>query len=81
MSGQVIREGSAVAIVPASDSPPSHTLEIAKVYRVGLVIIELTDGRLYATSGLKGLTPQSAGYLTPATDLHRAAVSDHAVRK
>jgi hypothetical protein len=79
MSGAMICEGSDVAIIPSPDALPSDTLEIAKVYRVGLVIIELTDGRLYATSGLKGLTTASVGYLAPASDSHRAAVIHHAV--
>lgn len=79
MSKEVICEGSDVAIVPEPNSPPSDTLEIAKVYRIGLVMIELADGRLYSTNGLKGLTIASVGYLAPATDSHRAAVIDHVV--
>jgi hypothetical protein len=79
MSAARICEGSDVAIIPSPNSQPSETLEIAQVYRVGLVIIELTDGRLYATSGLKGLTAASVGYLAPASDSHREAVINHAI--
>ncbi|MGD9636654.1 MAG: hypothetical protein AB7G28_25670 [Pirellulales bacterium] len=66
--------GDEVAILPAADSPPQQTLEIAKVAFVNVHLVRLVDQRVYSIAERHGLTPASRGYLAPATDAHRAAL-------
>ncbi len=68
-----LKRGSEVAIVPLPNSPPHEAEELATVHRIWPKLIELTDGRFYATNG-KAYSLASLGYLVPATDKHRIAV-------
>lgn len=67
--------GDEVAILPAADSPPQHTLEIARVAFVNVHLVRLVDHRVYSLAERHGLTPTSRGYLAPATDAHRSALA------
>jgi hypothetical protein len=66
--------GDDVAILPAADSPPQHTLEIVKVAFVNVHLVRLVDHRVYSLVERHGLTPKSHGFLAPATDAHRRAL-------
>ncbi len=61
-----------VAVMPYQDAPCVEVLEIAGVQRVGLVYVQLDDGRTFATIGGGGLL--TTGCIVPATDEHRAAL-------
>jgi hypothetical protein len=67
--------GDDVAILPAADSPPQHTLEIAKVAFVNVHLVRLVDHRVYSLAERHGLTPKSHGFLAPATEAHRSALA------
>lgn len=66
--------GDEVAILPAPDSPPHHTLEIVKVAFVNLHLVRLVDHRIYSRVDRRGLTPTSHGFVAPVTDAHRNAL-------
>ena len=74
MLGSLIA-GDEVAILPAADSPPQHTLEIAKVAFVNVHLVRLVDHRVYSLADRHGLTATSRGFLAPATDAHRHALA------
>jgi hypothetical protein len=65
--------GDDVAILPAPDSPPHHTLEIVKVAFVNLHLVRLVDHRIYSRGDRRGLTSTSHGFVAPATDAHRSS--------
>jgi hypothetical protein len=73
--------GDEVAILPAADSPPQHTLEIVKVAFVNVHLVRLVDHRVYSLSERRGLTPISGGFLAPATDAHRNALAAMRARR
>ncbi len=66
--------GDDVAILPAVDSSPQHTLEIVQVEFVNVHLVRLVDHRVYSLTARHGLTSTSRGYLAPATDAHRSAL-------
>jgi hypothetical protein len=63
--------GDDVAILPALDSPPHHTLEIVKVAFANRHLVRLVDHRIYSRGDRRGLTPTSHGFIAVATDAHR----------
>jgi hypothetical protein len=61
-----------VAVMPQQGAPPIEVLEIAGVKHVGLVYVQLDDGRTFATIGGTGLL--TTGCIVPVTDEHREAL-------
>jgi hypothetical protein len=74
----MIERGSHVAIMPSATSPAVEVLEIAAVMMAGNVYVQLMDGRMFATIGGKSLSGRKLLYIVPATDEHRAALSEKA---
>ena len=67
-----IKVGDEVAILPRAGALASDAIDLANVHSVKSVLIQLQDGRMFATIGLKGLN--TPGTITLATDEHRQAV-------
>jgi hypothetical protein len=72
---QNFRTGDFVAIVPAIDSSPESTLEIVKVDFANEFLVRLRDGRVYSLVALRGVTPNTPGFIQPLTPAHQQALS------
>jgi hypothetical protein len=70
MFANAFKSGEEVAVTSAT----GHTVELATINHAGPVFVQLTDGRMYATSDGVGLNTN--GYIVAATDEHRAALAD-----
>jgi hypothetical protein len=73
MSYQTFYGVKQVAVMPYDAAPADEVLEIADVKHVGLVFVQLEDGRTFATIGGAGLL-YTSGCIVVATDEHRAAL-------
>ena len=67
--------GDEVAIMPLGFTKEWAVLDVVSIGHVLSHSIQLTDGRLYARHGGRGLTTDD--YIVPATHLHRAALMAH----
>ena len=64
--------GNEVAVMPAIGADPSDVLEIAQILHCGPIITQLTDGRLFATAGGRGLNNPNC--IETARKAHRDAL-------
>jgi hypothetical protein len=71
-----LKVGDEVAVMPAIYSPPHQVIEIAKVTYAGEIFVRLSDGRLFATIGGRGL--DNKWQLAMVTDAHRLALQHRA---
>jgi hypothetical protein len=70
---KTLHDGDEIAILPHMRAQPSEVLGIAKVTHAGELYIKLNDGRMFATTGGRGLN--TIGYVAVVTDAHRAALN------
>ena len=68
-----LHAGDEVAVQPESNSPPSDVWNIQSVSEVSLTHVRLMDGCIFAVLG--GAAIDGNGYIVPATDRHRAALT------
>jgi len=76
----VYGEGDFVAIVPTPKASPESTLEIGRVAFANEFLVRLVDGRIYSLMAERGVTPNTPGFIQPATAAHRAAIERRDLR-
>jgi hypothetical protein len=73
-----LEAGDEVAVLPVFGASPAETLEIAPIIRIWRNLITLPNNRIYGRVDGCPIGNQTAGFIVPATDVHREAAKRNA---